>query len=353
MGTQQIAWEVSEKRSSRRKSKVKQVISIRREEDPEELALFNKKTEKTMRDLIKEKVFNDEAYRASKEDIKEFEALLKNKEYWRRGMPCTFTMGLLRAIVREEVFGYNRKISQDILALAMKEIKTGEWMLTHQGIAFDVHGRLRDGQHRILAMLLTEKPQTILVSTGWTDKECEKVDTGRFRSISDQSQLYDIPRPVETAAALRTVFCVQKGYVLNNGGTSRIEWNIKEERKLYKKYGEDLVMESIRLSEKLRKAAGKRAVRCINSACFLLFAEKDLKQARDFFDKLIHGYNLEKGSPILALRNVLSKVEDGVSTLDRPYFFAVFTLAWNHYRRGETVKSIDYEHGVDDFPNAI
>jgi hypothetical protein len=47
----------------------------------------------------------------------------------------------------------NRKLSMVRVGAMARDIKTGNWKLTHQGIAFDVDGFLIDGQHRLHAII--------------------------------------------------------------------------------------------------------------------------------------------------------------------------------------------------------
>lgn len=45
-------------------------------------------------------------------------------------------------------------------------IKRGEWVTTHQGIAFDTMGQLVDGQHRLLAIVEANRAIELMVATG-------------------------------------------------------------------------------------------------------------------------------------------------------------------------------------------
>ena len=86
-----------------------------------------------------------------------------------------------------------RKRHVDILA---KDIKAGEWRLTHQGIALsapadDESVTLIDGQHRLLAIADAGVPVSILVSRGWPLATQEAADMGMARSVAEALQLYD------------------------------------------------------------------------------------------------------------------------------------------------------------------
>jgi len=48
----------------------------------------------------------------------------------------------------------NRLISWGWVRKLAGMMTRGEWLLTHQGIAFDVYGVLIDGQHRLEAIII-------------------------------------------------------------------------------------------------------------------------------------------------------------------------------------------------------
>lgn len=68
------------------------------------------------------------------------------------------------------------------LAAAMQR---GEWVLTHQGVAFDSEGRLIDGQHRLHAIIMANMPQDMLVVEGVDPAAFKVLDIGAKRSTSD------------------------------------------------------------------------------------------------------------------------------------------------------------------------
>lgn len=50
----------------------------------------------------------------------------------------------------------NRRLNWNYIAQLARDMKTGRFVCTHQGIAFDTQGRLIDGQHRLWAVLEAE-----------------------------------------------------------------------------------------------------------------------------------------------------------------------------------------------------
>lgn len=61
---------------------------------------------------------------------------------------------------------HNRRLDYRLAEMYASDIRSGKWLLTHQGIAFDVNGVLVDGQHRLWAIVIANKPVKMYVATG-------------------------------------------------------------------------------------------------------------------------------------------------------------------------------------------
>jgi len=80
---------------------------------------------------------------------------------------------------------HNRPIRASHVAELAQDMRLGRWRLSHQGIAFDVHGRLMDGQHRLHAIVLAGVVVQMLVCT-MVDAEANGViDIQAKRSLAD------------------------------------------------------------------------------------------------------------------------------------------------------------------------
>lgn len=79
----------------------------------------------------------------------------------------------------------NRIVKQDRVKEFVRDLKRGDFYHSHQGIAFDTHGRLFDGQHRLLAIAMTGIPAVMQVSRDCTDEDVFVTDRGASRSIAD------------------------------------------------------------------------------------------------------------------------------------------------------------------------
>lgn len=81
--------------------------------------------------------------------------------------------------------GVNRTIRKYDVDRYARQMERGEWMVTHQGIAFNAAGRLIDGQHRLLAVIKAGTPVTMNVTFGMDDNAIKFIDTGVTRKNAD------------------------------------------------------------------------------------------------------------------------------------------------------------------------
>lgn len=79
----------------------------------------------------------------------------------------------------------NRRFVQTLAAL----MRAGLFHETHQGIAFDEFGVLRDGQHRLAAIIESGTTQTMTVTWGVPREHLAGIDRGRRRSEPDNLKI--------------------------------------------------------------------------------------------------------------------------------------------------------------------
>lgn len=85
----------------------------------------------------------------------------------------------------------NRRVRKRLVDKICRDIKSGAWRLTHQGIAIYDDGTLADGQHRLEAIAASGIPCQIMVTYGVPKDEATilAVDSGRSRTVVDSSNI--------------------------------------------------------------------------------------------------------------------------------------------------------------------
>jgi hypothetical protein len=87
----------------------------------------------------------------------------------------------------------NRKLNAETVTSYARDMRAGNWTITHQGIAFDTLDNLVDGQHRLQAIIEAgvsiKMPVTFGLAAGQMAnglKLMDCVDRGKTRSVADQ-----------------------------------------------------------------------------------------------------------------------------------------------------------------------
>ena len=226
----------------------------------------------------------------------------------------------------------NRKVKESTVKAYATDICNNAWLLTHQGIAFDVTGRLIDGQHRLIAIVDAKRPVTMLVSTGWPvangkNQTMDAVDRGVQRTIADQlglqHDMVDAKRVTHIANHIASI-CL---------GTNRTEKSttasVLEVCGLFKNEITWI------LARPLKTPGVKQAG---VAACLALLSQTYPKQTEIIAQRLETGAGLNQGDPLLLLRNWLT------TSGTREYPVTVRNTTLHHcleFIAGRTLKRLD------------
>jgi hypothetical protein len=84
---------------------------------------------------------------------------------------------------------HNRIIRPRVVDKYAADMKAGRWLLTHQGIAFDEHNVLVDGQHRLMSVVQSGTPVKMMVTRGVSLVTQIAVDDHSIRTVADALRL--------------------------------------------------------------------------------------------------------------------------------------------------------------------
>jgi hypothetical protein len=87
----------------------------------------------------------------------------------------------------EHNYNGQRRIQWERVTRYAEDMAAGKWIVTHQGIAFAPDGTLLDGQHRLWAIVQTERPMNMYVVRNASPESYGMLDQGFGRSISTAS----------------------------------------------------------------------------------------------------------------------------------------------------------------------
>lgn len=101
----------------------------------------------------------------------------------------------------------NRRLRPALVKRYAAMMSTGNWRLSHQGIAFNEDGKLCDGQHRLNAIMRSGCTVEMQVSRYCGDAPMAILDSGYSRSCGDRAMLAGLvtTKPHETIAILNAI----------------------------------------------------------------------------------------------------------------------------------------------------
>lgn len=243
----------------------------------------------------------------------------------------------------------NRPIRMKYAEAIARDIKDGNWWITHQGIAFDVDGNILDGQHRLMACVLANKPITVPVTRGMSRSAMEAVDIGIKRNFVDVAVISGKYADEPTLRSTSTISMVRK--LINLGYNSNIRVTDHEIDKIICAFHDEVIEVAL--------AAGKKGnVYAAVSAAALaaVIWGEPTEDIRKFFDVFARGdasrcFGCNISAAFNLSRIVLDAKAKGVS-INNPRLFSLAQNAIYLFLRGKTAVTIIRETKNDRYPVA-
>jgi hypothetical protein len=237
----------------------------------------------------------------------------------------------------------NRPLSRPVVRSFAEAMRRGEWLVTHQGIAFDVNGVLVDGQHRLAAIIEADQPVEVTVFTDVAEGAFDVLDTGKRRTAADVLAIEGEKNSILLAAMVRIVWLYQNRPDLNwSGGAAGVtNHQIVQTLEQHPK-----VRDFVGLGEQIAAATGmiKSAA---GAASYLV--EQAVKRAdlTPWYDGIIEGTGLSKGDARLQLRRVMfnmtrSHAGQPMRRRDTREHVALYIKAFNAWHTGQALAHLRY-----------
>ncbi len=239
--------------------------------------------------------------------------------------------------------GINRKVNQANVARLRTDMEHGAWRETGDPIRFDKRGRLRDGQHRLTALVEAGVSLPFHIVHGLEEDAVTAVDTGRARNFADVLTMKgkgEVPASLarKVAAVAKLIWHYENGTILASGQAvshAELEGVLKRHKGL-----PDLV-EHVAAEPKIQPHAQIGLVYC-------LAAEGKPRKAKQWLERLQTGESLRRGHPIYEARELLTtkKGHGGKMQARGPYIGALMAKSWNAYLADEKSVELTFRHGV-------
>jgi hypothetical protein len=244
--------------------------------------------------------------------------------------------GAARALL--DLNTHNRTVTEARVETLSRSMREGRWLLINNGIGVDVNGDLTDGQHRLLAVVLSDIPVEFYIHTGLDPKTRTVIDTGRARTLADTLAITGFGHGQSNlAAAARLLYRYENDLLVNTvvGGLPH-----------------DVLLEYIQTSlnyellsrvDLFAQGASRQipgSNRSALTAAAYLFSERDVFDSNRFLERLRTGAGLSSGNAELCLRGVLARL--GKDRRNNTWHLCIYIKAWNAFRTEKEVHALAY-----------
>jgi hypothetical protein len=244
----------------------------------------------------------------------------------------------------------NRNIRNLHLSRIVRAIDKGEWKINHQGLAFDIDGKLIDGQHRCRAVIKSGKSIPVLCFYNVPRDSFQTVDNGAKRSQADRFHCDGIADASTAASLVKLLWQYNYGLLFTNQEPSAQEF-----ANFYKAIPQH-IEESISAGKKLSNI--RLFPPTAGALCFYIFKIKDKAGAEVFFEQL-HRFGrdheaLTSCEGEKAAYRVARRMREETKAARRPTTMAMLAYlikGWNAFRKGQDIKCLKYTEG-EQLPKA-
>jgi hypothetical protein len=232
----------------------------------------------------------------------------------------------------------NRKINKTRVNLFTNSMLNDKWRFNGDTIRFDYNGDMLDGQHRLLAIINSNKSQVVTLISGLDPSVFDSIDVGGKRSGSDTLSVNNVPSPTLTASVVKFIFAFEHNKYSANRNTVRNLAN-DEIHQYYTALND--VDASVRFVGKMVKRGQHLLTPSMLGGLHYILAQNDVDNANDFLEKVYLGTNVDEDSYIYSLRNKLVKAKfDKNFKITNKVLIESISYVWKKCKEGKTGKNI-------------
>jgi hypothetical protein len=237
----------------------------------------------------------------------------------------------------------NRPLSRAVVHSFAEAMRRGDWVVTHQGIAFDVNGVLVDGQHRLAAIIEADQPVELTVFTEVNEGTFDVLDTGKRRNAADVLAIEGEKSSGMLAAMVRTVWLYENRPDLNwsGGGAAVTNHQVVETLEQHPK-----LRQFVTVGEQIATATGmiKSAA---GAASYLVSRASKRAELDEWYEGIIDGAGLRKQDARLVFRRVMfnmarKQAGQAMRRRESREHVALYIKAFNAWRANERVNQLRF-----------
>lgn len=241
----------------------------------------------------------------------------------------------------------NRKVSIKHLNFLSKEMKSGRFIENGESIVFDKDGQLKDGQHRLRAIVITGLSYFIPVVRGVDKSSMATYDTGKNRSASDILSLNNFLYPNLICSIIKSIdtYSFKKSHRSSGSASGRSETLTNQQVLRYCEINYDWILEIINKISPIYQFANPKVL-SITNLCLIAFLIGGKNPSNEVFGflKYLIGIRKEQGCAPSYLYNKLLGSKINKEPLNFFWVLGMSLKSWNYFSEGNpSLKSFRFD----------
>lgn len=244
----------------------------------------------------------------------------------------------------------NRRVKMPVVLQYANDMANDRWKDdTCEAIKISKTGIVLDGQHRLLAVIKSNKSIYFHLAIGLDDSIIDVLDTGSARSAADTFKV----RGIKNSNNIPSIIGMYN--LLDMGKKDGIQKNLRATNAvlLEQFYKDENFWQNVtRISFNWYISFAKILPLSFIGGFYAYFLKLNNEKAEQFMDQLATGINIQNET-IYLLRNKL--IQDKILPRKMPpnLKMALTIKTWNLFVRGQSVKVLKFDTVRDEFPKAI
>lgn len=249
----------------------------------------------------------------------------------------------------------NRRVKLPVLLRYTQEMNAGRWKEdTGETIKISKTGIVLDGQHRLLAVVKSNKPINFHIVYDLDDSVFDVLDTGSVRNASDVFLIEKIKNDNVLPSMITTYEILKKSVVKVFDGQSVTKQyrptnaELKELYYLRESFWQTVANQATNWYMAFAKILPPSTI----GGFYAFFYDINEKDAYDFIHQLCTGKDIKNNS-IALLRTKLMQDKIDQKKIQPSIKQAYIIKTWNYFRQNQEFKILKFDTIKEEFPKAI
>lgn len=222
----------------------------------------------------------------------------------------------------------NRNLSEKRVFEYAKDMLNGRWVFNGEPIIIAIDGQLNDGQHRLQAVIESNRSQTMMFVFGVARESRVTVDQGAARTAAHYLAMNGGEYSALSAGIARIVLA----YEVTAG--AGVKANLTHGEVVARVSADDDIIKAAKFSDGVRKYAKGLLTPSQIGACYYLFSQDHPAEAETYLTQVCVGENIKRGDPAFAVRQALEGLR-GELRFER---IEICCRGWVAFRQGRKLQ---------------